>query len=210
MFDQKTSGEVLASERSSTHQKAFWVASMKRATILDQPMSLLTPQQSRTKMVLLAKMLARRVSYIKKRLLMGTQWRGLGTRRRSGRTSPGYLCHRHKSWRDHVTNTWNRKKMGNLAKILAGHFGKLGIKRDRISSGARYSGDSQWYGVTPPWIVIFFFGLRFPHLLITLPSGNYTSNIMSFNFKRHNNTYKILQRHNSVLQNCMTFLCHKF
>jgi len=40
--------------------------------------------------------------------------------------------------------------MGNLAKILAGHFGKLGIKRDRISSGARYSGDSQWYGVTPP------------------------------------------------------------
>ena len=35
-------------------------------------------------------------------------------------------------------------------------------------------------------------------------SGNYTCNFMSFNFKRHNNTYKILQRHNSVLQNCMT------
>jgi len=27
-------------------------------------------------------------------------------------------------------------------------------------------------------------------------SGNYTCNIMSFNFKRHNNTYEFLQRHN--------------
>ena len=43
-----------------------------------------------------------------------------------------------------------------------------------------------------------------------LPSGNYLCNIMSFNCKRHNNTYEFLQRHNSVLQNCMTFLCHKF
>ena len=42
------------------------------------------------------------------------------------------------------------------------------------------------------------------------PSGNYTCNIMSFNFKRHNNTYEFLQPHNHVLQNCMTFLCHKF
>jgi len=41
-------------------------------------------------------------------------------------------------------------------------------------------------------------------------SGNYTCNIMSFNFKRHNNTYEFLQRHNYFLQNCMTFLCHKF
>ena len=46
--------------------------------------------------------------------------------------------------------------------------------------------------------------------LCSMPSGNYTCNIMSFNFKRHNNTYKFLQRHNYVLQNCMTFLCHKF
>jgi len=41
-------------------------------------------------------------------------------------------------------------------------------------------------------------------------SGNYTCNIMLFNFKRHNNTYEFLQRHNYVLQKCMTFLCHKF
>ena len=41
-------------------------------------------------------------------------------------------------------------------------------------------------------------------------SGNYTCNIMSFNFKRHNNTYKILKQHNNVFKNCMTFLCHKY
>ena len=33
-----------------------------------------------------------------------------------------------------------------------------------------------------------------------LTSGNYTCNIMSFNFKRHNNTYKILKRHNYVFK----------
>jgi len=44
----------------------------------------------------------------------------------------------------------------------------------------------------------------------TITSGNYTCNIMSFNFKRHNNTFEFLQRHNYVLQNCMIFLCHKF
>jgi len=41
-------------------------------------------------------------------------------------------------------------------------------------------------------------------------SGNYTCNIMSFNFKRHDNTYKILKRHNHVFKNCMTFLCHEY
>jgi len=40
--------------------------------------------------------------------------------------------------------------------------------------------------------------------------GNYTCNIMSFNFKRHNNTYEILKRHNHVFKNWMTFLCHTF
>ena len=33
----------------------------------------------------------------------------------------------------------------------------------------------------------------------SIASGNYTCNIMSFNFKRHNNTYEFLQRHNYVL-----------
>ena len=42
------------------------------------------------------------------------------------------------------------------------------------------------------------------------PSRNYTCIIMSFNFKRHDNTYKILKRHNYVFKNGMTFLCHKF
>jgi len=101
---------------------------------------------------------------------MGAQRRG--ARRRSGLASPGYLCHGHKSSRDHVTNTWNRKKMGNLAKVLAGHLGRLGMKKDRISSGARYFGDSQAlvWGCTTLHSKHIFFGLRYPHLLITLPS----------------------------------------
>jgi len=41
-------------------------------------------------------------------------------------------------------------------------------------------------------------------------SGNYMCIIMSFNFKRHNNTYKILKRHNHIFKNCMTFICHTF
>ena len=33
-----------------------------------------------------------------------------------------------------------------------------------------------------------------------MPSGNYTCTIMSFNFKRHNNTYKSLKRHNDCAE----------
>ena len=44
----------------------------------------------------------------------------------------------------------------------------------------------------------------------TMTSGDYMCNSISFNFKRHNNTYKILKRHDYIFKNCMTFLCHKF
>ena len=49
-----------------------------------------------------------------------------------------------------------------------------------------------------------------PPRVYACTSGNYKCNVMSFNFKHHNNTYEFLQRRNYVLQNCMTFLCHKF
>ena len=51
---------------------------------------------------------------------------------------------------------------------------------------------------------------RLERLMARHQEINYTCNIMSFNFKRHNDTYEFLQRHNYVLQNCITFLCHKF
>jgi len=79
------------------------------------------------------------------------------------------------------------------------------------AGNSRYRGGMSEPSVAPAAAVDHFNPRTDLAPVITLsPSGNYTCNIMSFNFKRHNNTYEFLQRHNYVLQNCMTYLCHKF
>jgi len=85
------------------------------------------------------------------------------------------------------------------------------LRRSGSQASSRRSGPSQEASSTPIFCStpstlgahpLAFSPLTSPPLPPSSPhqpsSGNYTCNIMSFNFERHNNTYEFLQRPNYV------------